>query len=105
MTSPAAAAVLKKYYPAAKHELQLWTAPSLEKVSSPRGDNGLRNFGTDYFQKLTIWGFLLHLKGCRSTGHAGPTGSSLGSSKRLAKSLRNPHLANRLMHITCKGVG
>lgn len=33
MTSSSVAKVLKTYYPAAKHELELWTNPALEKVS------------------------------------------------------------------------
>jgi ABC-type glycerol-3-phosphate transport system substrate-binding protein len=33
MTSRQAASVLRKYYPSAKHELEIWTNPALEKVS------------------------------------------------------------------------
>lgn len=39
MTSSQAQAVMQKYYPAAKHELDLWTDPSLVKVSVPELHN------------------------------------------------------------------
>lgn len=46
-----------------------WDLPNMV-----RGDNGLRNFGTDYFQKLSIWGVPAALEGqpidapCRDGG-------------------------------------